>query len=277
MNNKSFFDVYYQPGDRPVFCYRSGLMVYEEVFADGMLVPGGYNGAGYPQNVLTNCPSRLDSGRFAEPYAFDIEVNGAQIGFGLRFIDFTVEKTVDSLHAILTLDSSVQPIRVFVHTILDGTQMFTRWLTLENRSDAPLNISRMGILSGGLETIDRGQVSAPPTPEAFYSLGYFDDDEWGKEGDFSWHPLMPDTTVIDESGSVRSDGAAAVVSPQTTTQSRRTVTVRSLSVPRSPVMHRFSFCSLRKPSIRLRFTWAWSAAILTMRSTKCMRTSAGLF
>lgn len=197
MNNNAFFDVYYQPGDTPVFCYRSGLLVYEEVLSDGMLVSGGYNGAGYPQNVLTNCPSRMDSGCFAAPYVFDIEVNGTQIGFGLRFHDFLTERTETSLHAVLTLESTLAPVLVHVHTVLDGTQMFTRYLTLESRSAAPLNVSRMGILTGGLEVFDRGQVSAPSAPEHFYSLGYFDEDEWGREGDFSWHPLMPDTTVID--------------------------------------------------------------------------------
>ena len=35
MQNKPYFDVYYQPGENPVFCYRSGLMVYEEALVGG--------------------------------------------------------------------------------------------------------------------------------------------------------------------------------------------------------------------------------------------------
>ena len=54
-----YFDVYYQPGEDPVFCYRSGLAVYEEGLVRGAFVSRGYNPAGYPLNTLTNCPTRI--------------------------------------------------------------------------------------------------------------------------------------------------------------------------------------------------------------------------
>ena len=87
MNNKiNYFDVYYQPGENPVFCYRSGLAVYEEGFINGALVGLGYNSAGYPLNVLTNCPSRLDYKRFSEPCVFNLTVNGCCLDYSLKFI-----------------------------------------------------------------------------------------------------------------------------------------------------------------------------------------------
>lgn len=183
----NYFDVYYQPGENPVFCYRSGLMVYEERLRNGALVAGGWNTAGYPLNVLTNCPSRLDPREFAEPFAFNIEINGQCLAYELNFIDFSTEKTEKDLHAVLTLESKLAPVRLKIHTLLDGTQMFTRWIEVENLSESSLNISRMVLLGGGLES--RGEDA--------YSIGYFERDEWAKEGQFAWKPLAPDLTVVD--------------------------------------------------------------------------------
>ena len=59
----TFTDVCWQSGADMVFCYRSGLMVYEETFGAGVLSPAGWNAAGYPLNVLTNCSSRFSRAR----------------------------------------------------------------------------------------------------------------------------------------------------------------------------------------------------------------------
>lgn len=195
--NHDFFDVYYQPGENPVFCYRTGMTVYEEAFVNGSLVAMGWNAAGYPLNVLTNCPSRLDPKKFAEPYAFNLEVNGASIDFDLKFIDFTSEKTGENIHCVLTLDSLLSPVRIRVHTLLDGTAMFTRWLEIENLSGQALNISRMSLIAGGLETMNRSPLTGSNEAERFYSLGYFNEDSWGREGDFAWHDLCPDTHAVE--------------------------------------------------------------------------------
>ncbi len=192
-SDHNFFDVFYQPGENPVFCYRTGMAVYEEALINGSFVAQGWNAAGYPLNVLTNCPSRIDPKRFAEPYAFNLEVNGACIDYDLKFVDFNTEKTEKDIHAVITLESNLAPVRVKVHTLLDGTAMFTRFLEIENISDKPLNISRMSIIAGGMEVMNRTPMTYSNDIEKFYSVGYFDDDSWGREGDFAWHDLAPDT------------------------------------------------------------------------------------
>ncbi len=198
MKSKNFSDVYYQPGENPVFCFRSGLAVYEEGLINGALVGLGYNSAGYPLNVLTNCPSRLDYRRFGEPYAFNLTVNGCCLDFCQKLVGFDEIKEEDGLHTVLTLDSEIMPVRIRVHTLLDGTQMFTRWLEIENLSDLPANISRLCPFAGGIESMDlRRMMHNGEDISDFYSTGYVDDDEWGFEGMLSWHKLMPDTTSVD--------------------------------------------------------------------------------
>lgn len=184
-------DVFYQKGENPVFCYRSGLMVYEEQLFGGSLVAGGWNTAGYPLNVLSNCPSRVKPENFAEPFAFNLEINGQSVAYDLKFIDFTTDKTEENLHAILTLESGRMPLTIKIHTLLDGSQMFTRWLELENRSHEPMHISRMVLMGGGLESrLDEEESAA-------YSLGSFESSEWGKEGQFGWRALSEEHTIID--------------------------------------------------------------------------------
>ena len=196
--NNEYFDVYYQPGESPVFCFRSGLAVYEEGFVNGTLVGLGYNSAGYPLNVLTNCPSRLDYRRFGEPYAFNLTVNGCCLDFSLKFVGFEKTEEENAIHTVLTLDSELMPVRIRVHTLLDGTQMFTRWLEIENLSDMPANVSRLCPFSGGMESMDlRRMMHDGEDISEFYSTGYVDDDEWGFEGMLSWHKLTPDTTSVD--------------------------------------------------------------------------------
>ncbi len=186
-----YFNVYYQQGENPVFSYRSGLAVYEETFENGVLLASGSNASGYPLNVLSNYPSRLNPLHFHEPSAFNIEIDGQCVDYGLKFVDFQALETENSLQAILTLESEIKPVKINVHTNLDGTQMFTRFIEIENLSDKPLNLNRLSLISGGLETVERAQFTAMNDVCKLYSVGYFDNDNWGREGEFAWHDLTP--------------------------------------------------------------------------------------
>ncbi len=186
-----FFNIYYQPGENPVFCYRSGLAVYEETLVDGVLVSSGWNSAGYPLDVLTNFPSRLNPSDFHEPSAFNIEIDGQSIDYKLKFVDFQTLQIEEKAEAILTLESEIKPVRLSIHTILDGSQMFMRYIEIENLSDKPMNVSRLSLISGGLETMEKAQLTAKNDISKFYSAGYFDNDSWGREGEFAWHDITP--------------------------------------------------------------------------------------
>ena len=194
--SNGYRSVYRPSGETPVFCYRTGLTVHEETLCQGVLVSGGYNGAGYPLNVLTNCPTRIDPQAFAESSVFQLEIDGCSVHHGLTLADFKVDETEDKTVATLTLDSTLKPIRLHVITELDGTAVFTRRLVLENLSDTPMSISRLAILGGALETMDLGPLF-DGNPEEIYTLGYFEQEIWGREGAFTWKPLPTETTVID--------------------------------------------------------------------------------
>lgn len=194
---KSYFSTYRQEGDSPVFCYRSAKTVYEEQFYNGSLITCGWNTAGYPLNVLSGFPSRLDKKRFSEPFAFNLEIDGVSLDFNLDFVSFNTVKTEESETATLVLESRVKPVRIKVITVIDGTAMFARRLEIENLSDKYMNISRLSIISGGVETLDKGRLGYDDKADEIYSAGYFESDKWGKEGMFAWHKLLPGVTCVD--------------------------------------------------------------------------------
>ncbi|MBP3328830.1 MAG: alpha-galactosidase [Clostridia bacterium] len=190
MKNNPFFDVYYQGGECPEFSFRSGKMVYQEAFQGGSLITLGYNSAGYPLNLRKNEKSKINIRKFCEPFAFNIELDGQSVDFGLELVDFKIEKSDENVKTTYVFNSTIKPVEIRVHTLLDGTQMFSRYIEIKNLSDNSINLSRLSLLSGALEEFEA-------TGEDTYSIGYFDNDEWGKEGDFSWHKLAPDVTCID--------------------------------------------------------------------------------
>ncbi len=196
MNNQSFRNIYYQQGKNPVFCYRSRLAVREETLIDGVLVSSGHNAAGYPLNVLCGFPSRLNPRDFAEPSAFNIEIDGQCIDYHLTFVDFETVESENSTECILTLESGIKPVTLKIHTVLDGTQMLTRHIEIINNSDKPMSLSRLSLISGGIEAFDRSMLTNKGIDE-LYSVGYFTNDHWAREGEFAWKSLSHDTLCID--------------------------------------------------------------------------------
>lgn len=195
--NKAFTDIYYHGKEKPVFCYRSGNMVYEEMMVGGTLVSAGYNTSAYPLNVLSGFPSRIDYTQFSEPFSFNIEIDGQSLDYNLKFIDFETKKDGDTTEGILTLESKIKPVRLRIHTLLDGTQMFTRYIEIENLSDENMCLSRLSVLSGCLEEMERDELTKETDLSELYSVGYFDRADWAHEGDFRWHKLNTDTLSVD--------------------------------------------------------------------------------
>ncbi len=196
-NNSDFFDIYYHNEKNKVRSYRSKSPVYEEVYEDGTLITGGYNAAGYPLNVLKGFPSRLSKKRYAEPFVFNIEINGQSLDFNLEFVDCKIEKTAENSTSVLTLKSKALPVIIKVHTLVDGSQMFSRFLEIENTSEKPLSLNRLSVFSGGIESLDDDILDNVKDINDIYSLGYFVNDAWGNEGLFKWTNLTPDGKTID--------------------------------------------------------------------------------
>ena len=193
---QNFFDISRQGESNPVFCYRSGLAVYEETLYNGAFVSSGYNASGYPLNVLSNFPSRLNPTDFHEPCAFNIELDGQCVDYALELEDFEVNRDESRAESVITFRSGIKPVKIKVHTAVDGSQMFTRFIEIENLSDKSMNLSRLSLIAGGIEETDRRHYTCKNDIDKIYSVGYFNSDKWGREGEFAWHDLTPDEVTV---------------------------------------------------------------------------------
>ena len=194
---KDFNQVYLTGGDETVFCYRSGLLVYEEVFKNNMLVTGGFNSAGYPLDVLNGYPSRIDTSSFFEPSVFNVELDGRNIDYDLSYADFKSEEKDGVLRCELTLKSSIKPVNIKVHTVLDGTDMLTRYLEIENLSDKPLALSGLSIFSACLEDFDTEHFTLKTPFDKMFRAGYMQSDNYAREGEFVWRDIPEGKHTLD--------------------------------------------------------------------------------
>ena len=192
----TFKDVYLSPLDAPAFCYRTGLTVYEEVFRGGQLTAAGWNAAGYPLDVLSGSSSRFKADSFWEPSAFRLSADGCDLSRFLAYDGFEKREAGEALEARVKLHSTIKPVKITVVTRLDGTAAFERFLEIENIGAAPLTLSGISVMSGGVQIIERAEKAPYADTGKLWSLGYFTHSVWGKEGDFEWRDLPAEQTSI---------------------------------------------------------------------------------
>ena len=184
-----FTNVILEEKNGKALCFRSGRMVYEESWLDGMYVASGVNASAYP--AASNCrpkPSRLEKERFARPQAFRLEVDGEELGWDWLWENYECKESENGCHTVLTLKHETAPVQVEIHTKLDGTQVLERWLRIKNLSDRVQKVSHIAVISGALQTVT-GWKKYADTPEKLYRVGYMENYEWGNEGAFRWHDL----------------------------------------------------------------------------------------
>lgn len=90
-----------------------------------------------------------------------------------------------SLHFLVQLSNSLLPVKVGVHTLLDGTPVLTRWLEITNTSDESMALTGLSPWSGCLWSGD-----------ATVSLGHSLRREVPWEGWFGWTPLTPGPNIV---------------------------------------------------------------------------------
>lgn len=190
MIKKFFTDVNVRDGESPVFCYRSGLTVYEEGFCDGALCSFGWNGAGFTLNVLEDFPSYLNPNEFPRPEVFSLEVNGITLRRGWVYDSFEKKDDGDGAHLVIKFIHTTEDVVAFVHTQLDGTAVLTRWVEFENVSESEMSVGSVTVMSGGLDKTDNISDYLQGEDEGkVYSVGYFEKAHHQHEGLFRWHDV----------------------------------------------------------------------------------------
>ena len=169
----------------PTVSYRTSWAVYEESLLGGRFVSRGWNGAGF----VNFYDGRIEPKELSHHHAFWLELDGQLLASDWCWGGYHVTDTTTGRHAVITLTHAVRPVSVAVHTQLDGTAVLVRWLEITNTGDRCAALSASFPWSGGLQRTQRWRALLGNTGRSLYSLGYFENTEWGAEGNFQWHNL----------------------------------------------------------------------------------------
>jgi len=191
-DERVFANVFHTDDPVPTLCFRTGMTIYIESLMGGQYVGRCWNAQGQPPH----------HGQFLEPeghaprQAFWLEIDGQLLHSHWEWIETDETRDGDKLHHTLTLEHSVRPVTVRVHTLLDGTPVIARWLEIRNTGDRPAALSAAFPWSGVL--FSGARVDNPALKEGeMYSVGYMRHADFAQEGAFDWHPLPNTSYRID--------------------------------------------------------------------------------
>ena len=143
-------------------------------------------------------------GRINVPYemyvdnAFEIQVNNVWLSHGWQWVGAHDESGAaqGSRHFVVELKSTLQPVDLKIHTLLDGTPVITRWLEVTNATDKPEFLSGVYPYSGRLWRSQDYRAAMPNPSDAVFNLGYFTETAHGWEGWLHWFPLKNQTAWV---------------------------------------------------------------------------------
>ncbi len=162
--------------------FSSELTIYDEGMLDGRLVGRYWSPIG-----RVRAEKEMEAKEYASRWtdAFLIEIGGNAVPQRWNWISAKAQGG----EAVVELKHASEPLRVRVHTKLDGTPVLMRWLDITNTSDKPLPLSGLAPFSGQLWRIQWMSQWARKHPDPAFRLARFRHSGWGDEGDFGWSPL----------------------------------------------------------------------------------------
>ena len=177
--------------------YVSGLTIYDEALIDGRWLGRYWSASGYvkPEKDIADEFRRR---RRILPSAFLIEVDGQNLGGHWRWLASSDTATANGGEAVVDLQNDVRPIKVSVHTRLDGTACLERWLEITNQGATPAALGETRPFAGLIWAVGIGtdRPEAAMRRESPFSRGYIAAANWGEEGDFRWEPITGSRTSL---------------------------------------------------------------------------------
>jgi alpha-galactosidase len=135
--------------------------------------------------------------------AFDLEMDGQSLQGGWEWAGAAVEDSArpGEAHGVVRLRNSRRPVELEIHTLVDGTGMFVRWLRITNLGQQPAALARVapwcGLLWGGPTAPQPPPAQHLRAGQSPFVLGRCVSEDWGREGAFGWIPVPPDTLRIE--------------------------------------------------------------------------------
>jgi len=154
-------------------------------YVEGLL-NGRWVGRYWNATARINWPFEL-----REEEAFHLEIDGRPLRDGWEWIDAKELPRTErgGRHHVVELGHQEEPVRVTMHTLLDGTPVLVRWLEISNTSDdRPIAITAISPWSTRFWANPGVKVPPNDLPDPF-RVGYFTRSDWASEGWFDWKEI----------------------------------------------------------------------------------------
>jgi alpha-galactosidase len=167
--------------------YTTDRVVYVEGLVDGRWVGRYWNAGG-----RINVPGELSH---ADDDAFGLQIEGQWLSVGWRWVGAHEEPRTSrgSRHFVVELQSTLRPIDLKIHTLLDGTPVLVRWLEITNTSSKATAITAVYPWSSRLWKAGDYRPAMANESDPVFKVGYFTEVSHGWEGWFRWFPLKDQT------------------------------------------------------------------------------------
>ena len=176
--------------------YRTGMMVFEEGLRDGRWVALSYSANGCLMAANDRpAPTFMKTEQFSRPQSFRVSTDGQDLDSHWRFAGAKTERGEDTMRTCVTLEHTVRPVTVRIHTLLDGTAVMQRSIEVVNTGESPMALAAMAPLSGAVQQTGRDKNRLDVSGE-LYRLGYMKYSGWGGEGDFHWETLPDEIFTV---------------------------------------------------------------------------------
>jgi len=173
------------------WAYHSGNSVYVERFRDGRLISASLQDTGIPWHARDE---EMD-----QP-AFDLQVDGESLYFGWELVEGSI-KPGDATNTIpesrLVLQHTSKPLQLEIVTRACGDGFFQRRMALTNTSPTiTLGLTAVTPLCGALwQMTDNLRENLHESGGLPYRAGWFQEADWGYEGNFQWQDIPLNTEL----------------------------------------------------------------------------------
>jgi alpha-galactosidase len=138
-----FYNVLIRSGEETIISYRSGSSVYKETFIHGRLIGWEHNVSGFLEKTGKLGGIGLIERQHRHLFEHEIEGHSHHFGWTLNAVREGPDEIEGCRHVVVEMTHQVRPVRVEVHTKLDGTAVIERWLEVTNLSDRPAAEARV--------------------------------------------------------------------------------------------------------------------------------------
>jgi len=196
------FDVRDEPN--PGVRYESGLTICDEALVNGHWVGRYWSAVGRLQAEAEAVPElgptrELDAPSLSDSAAFRLVVDDLDLAGGWTWVSADEVRDEDEgrvgrrqgRHCVVELRHRASPVRVRVHTQIDGSPFLIRWLEVTNLSGRSMALSELACWSGLVWRVANYSQLVSEEAGSVFKVGYYASSMWGYEGDFAWEPVAP--------------------------------------------------------------------------------------